>query len=285
MRKSVAAATILAAIAFGLAAPGARAAGAACRPSGKPPAATGILLLHGKQGLSVDPTTPGRYGDDWLAPLRQKVEAAGFRAIAPELPWSAGREYDRSFQQALDEIAAAAAALKERGAARLVVVGFSMGANAALGYAALRGGVAAVVVISPAHTPELPDYQAQVAASVAKARKLIAAGQGGQITTFMDTNKWKERDGSLLTTPDSFLSYFDADGDEVMPKNVVRLKPGVPLLWIAGAADAGAMALGQSYAFDKAPRNPLNRYIVVARGHLEAPNDSADQIVAWLKCL
>ena len=285
MRAMIAVPLFLAAAAFS--APDSRGAAGdlACRPSGQPPTATGVVLLHGKGALSVDVKAPGGYGNTGFEVLRKKIEQAGFRAVLPELPWSTSREYDRTYRESLDEIGVAVSALKQQGARRIVLVGHSMGGNAAVGYAGLRAGVAGVVVLSPGHVPDVPGFAKIVEPSVAKARQMMAAGQGDQITTFRDVVPWGEKNGDLLTTPRHFISYFDPKGEAVMPKNVIRFAKDVALLWIIGAQDEEGTSLGKGYAFDKAPANPLNRYIVVPGGHVDVPTNGADYVVGWLRCL
>src|SRR5713101_7164519 len=44
--------------------------------------------------------------------------------------------------------------LKSRGAKKIILIGHSLGANAAIGYAATRGPLAAVIALAPGHLPE-----------------------------------------------------------------------------------------------------------------------------------
>jgi pimeloyl-ACP methyl ester carboxylesterase len=264
------------------AAPAAPANAIACKASGHPPGMTGVVMLHGRQGGATPGSPPGS-GDYFLAPERKKIESTGFRVVEPDLPWSMSRALDRSFEESLDEVAAAIDAVKKKGAKRIVLDGFSMGANAALGYAALRGGVDAVIVVSPGLVPEYPGYERALAKTVARARASVAAGQGDLIDMYRDGAVWN---GTVITTPSRLLSYYDVNGEELMSKNVLGLKPGVPLLWIVGQNDQMGFALGSGYAFDKAPPNRINRYIVIPDGeHVTTPRLSADIVVRWLKCL
>src|SRR3569833_1097249 len=86
---------------------------------------TGIVLLHGKQ------SSPGNVGD-----IARTLRNAGCKVATPEMPWSQRREYDVPYAAALEEVASAARELQGDGATRLVVGGHSLGANAALAYAA-----------------------------------------------------------------------------------------------------------------------------------------------------
>ena len=265
-------------------APGAIAADQlACTPSGKNPHKLGVMLMHGKATFGSGHMRGGSGPTDYLAKLKTAVAAAGFRVAAPEMPWTQTRVYSASYEQAMEEIADAMAGLKRRGAQRFVVGGHSLGANAALGYAALKGGVVGVIALAPGQTPEQPSFQRKLGASVAKAKAMVAAGKGNEQAVFDDINSG-DRAGTVRTSAANYLSYFDPDGNASMPKNVARFKSGIALFWAVAEADPLSQ-LGEGYAFDKAPPNPLSRYLVLPGDHLEAPANAAALVVAWLKCL
>ena len=127
---------------------------------------TGVVFLHGKAVWS------GMFDGGIPAAL----EAEGALVASPNMPWSFIRMYGATYDDALREIDAAVADLKSRGATRVVVIGHSLGANAAIGYAARRSGVAAVVAISPGHLPETSEMRARTADAIVEARRLQAAG-------------------------------------------------------------------------------------------------------------
>ena len=133
----------------------------------------GVVLLHGKTGKP-----------EKLWGLASALEAQGFLVFTPAMPWSHNRYLDASYETALDEIAAAINQLKQQGATKIVVAGHSMGANAALAYAANRGGVAGVIMLAPGHFPDLPQFQEIVKGGVAKAREMVQSGHGTQNAEF-----------------------------------------------------------------------------------------------------
>jgi esterase/lipase len=90
----------------------------------------GVVMMHGKHG------TPAQ-----LQQLAAAVANAGFLVERPEMCWSAARIYDRSYLECFADIDAAAARLKEHGATAIVVLGMSLGGNAALGFGARRQGL------------------------------------------------------------------------------------------------------------------------------------------------
>ena len=104
----------------------------------------GVGLIHGKQGLP-------RQFESCEAPFAAK----GYLAERPEMCWSCTRIYDRPYIDCLRDIDAAIERLKSRGATAFVVVGMSLGGNAALAYGARRKGLKGIVAIAPAHPAEL----------------------------------------------------------------------------------------------------------------------------------
>jgi len=230
----------------------------------------GVVLLHGKTGK------PER-----LWGLSSKLEAQGFLVSTPAMPWSFNRYLDASYETALDEIAAAINQLKQKGATKIVVAGHSMGANAALAYAANRGGVAGVIMLAPGHFPDLPQLQEIVKEGVAKARGMVQSGRGAQNAEFPDTNQGKHF--TVNTQAQIYLSYFDPDGLGSMGRNAARLDSKIPLLVVVGDKD---MHFPQAKEiFDKAPANPLSQYLVVSADHLGTPAAAEADVVRWLKSL
>jgi pimeloyl-ACP methyl ester carboxylesterase len=230
----------------------------------------GAVFLHGK----------GVWTGAFDGGIPAALEAEGAIAVSPEMPWSFSRIYGATYEEAMGEIDAAVAGLKRRGATRIVIIGHSLGANAAIGYAARRHDVAAVIALSPGHLPETAEMRARTADAIAKARALAAAGERSR-------RIWPDRVQGIPTfataSPAVYLSMFDPDGPAVIPKNAAALR-GVPLLWVVGDSDP-IFARGRDYAFSRAPRNPKSRYIEVSAGHLTAPHAARTRVVEWLKSL
>jgi pimeloyl-ACP methyl ester carboxylesterase len=230
----------------------------------------GVVLMHGKTGK------PAKLWD-----LSSGLEAQGFLVSTPTMPWSSNRYLDASFETALDEIAAAINQLKQKGATKIVVAGHSMGANAALAYAANRGGVAGVIMLAPGHYPDLPQFQEIVKGGVAKAREMVQSGLGTQKAEFPDVNQGKHF--PVNTQAQIYLSYFDPDGLGAMGRNAARLDSKIPLLVVVGDKD---MHFPQAKEiFTKAPANPLSQYVVVSADHMGTPAAAEADVVRWLKSL
>jgi pimeloyl-ACP methyl ester carboxylesterase len=230
----------------------------------------GVVFLHGK----------GVWAGAFDGGIPAALEADGAMTVEPNMPWSISRMYGATYEEAMREIDATVAGLKGKGATRIVVIGHSLGANAAIGYAARRHGVAAVVALSPGHLPETPEMRARTSDAIAQARALVAVGEKSR-------RVWPDRVQGIPTlamaSPAVYLSMFDPDGPAVIPKNAAALH-GVPLLWVVGRSDP-IFARGRGYAFSRAPGNPKSRYIEVSAGHLAAPSVARSQVVEWLKSL
>ena len=239
-------------------------------------AGLGVVYLHGKGAW------PGALNGGILSSLREE----GALTVTPEMPWSFQHRYDKTYDQSMAEIDAAVTGLKSKGARRIVIIGHSLGANAAIGYAARRPNeLAGVVALSPGHLPEVGEMLSFVADAVARAKKLIAEGKGDVSETFPDMAQ-----GIPLVahaTPTVYLSWFDPDGPAVIPKNAAAIGAAahpVPLLWVVGKLDP-IDRRGPDYAFDAAAKNPKSKYIEVLAGHLTTPVVARKQVVAWINSL
>jgi pimeloyl-ACP methyl ester carboxylesterase len=231
----------------------------------------GIVLIHGKGGT---PTTG-------IEGLHEALRRDGALVDAPEMPWSARRIYDATYDQAMTEIDAAAERLKKAGAQKIVVIGHSLGANAAIGYGARRKGLHGVVALAPGHLPEAWALRLRTSGAIANAKKMIAAGKGNVRMSFPDLAQGIPF--QVRATPEVYLSMFDPDGPAVMPKNAAAMAD-VPLLWIVGVADPMVLH-GKDYVYGRGVRHPKSKYTVTASMHLSTPYQSRGQIIEWLKGL
>jgi pimeloyl-ACP methyl ester carboxylesterase len=232
----------------------------------------GVVLMHGKGG--------GPRGA--IAALAKGLESAGYLVSFPTMPWSEFRKFDRGFDSSLIEIDGMVAELRKKGATRIVVGGHSIGANVAIGYGAGRDGIAGILAIAPGHVPRLWAKRGLFDASLAKARAMIAAGEGDTTAQFDDSNQGTRL--TVETSPRIYLSFWDPEGPLVMQKNVSRLRAGTALLWIIGKRDR-MYKRGRKWAYSKAPSHPKNAYVVVKGGHRATPETGMDDIIAWLNRL
>ncbi|OZA23534.1 MAG: hypothetical protein B7X93_12060 [Hydrogenophilales bacterium 17-61-9] len=232
----------------------------------------GVVLLHAK-GSAPDTRN--------MRALASALESRGHLVSAPEMAWSRSRMYDATHDEAMSEIDRAVDALRQKGAVKIVVAGQSMGANAALGYAATRNGADGVIAMAPGHTPELGKTRRNAATDVQRARDLIEFGDGKEKQAFSDTNQGKR--SAVSATAEVYLSWFDPDGPAVMPKSAAAFKKPLPLLMIVGSREP--LAKGQDYIFDKAPLHPGSQFKVVDTDHNGVPGAATDEILSWLEAL
>ena len=235
-------------------------------------AETGIVIMHGKGGKNMQ-KAPTQI-------LARFLRDKGFIVAAPNMPWQADRIFDKTLEEAMIEIDGIVAELKSDGADKIVIAGHSLGANAALAYGARRDGLAGIIAMAPGHVPEL--WASRFADDVAKARAMVDAGNGDEEPEFNDINQGKTT--TFLMPAKNYLSWYDPDGEAVMPKSAARLKPGTPLMWIVGEQDRMA-GFGEAYAFAKAPAHPNSRYEVIGGGHGATPKKGKGKILKWLKGL
>jgi len=234
----------------------------------------GVVLLHGKTVGRA--SRPEQHIGALVGPLKREhvlVET-------PEMPWSTRRYLDADYETALNEIGRAVEKLKSRGASRIVVAGHSTGANAALAYAATRGGVEGVIMLAPGHRPDL--HRKRFAPYVAEAKRMIDSGRGGKSACFDDVNQGTQL--TVCTSAAIYYSYFDPDGLGSMPRSAGLLSPRIPLLYVVGTGDI-IYAAGREWLFDKAPPNPLSRYVVIEAGHIDTPSRAVPEVISWLHSL
>jgi pimeloyl-ACP methyl ester carboxylesterase len=235
----------------------------------------GVVYLHGKGGW------PGALNGGILSGLKEE----GALVATPEMPWSFHRRYDATYDQSMAEIDAAIGGLKSGGARRIVLIGVSLGANAAIGYAARNPEIAGVVALAPGHLPDVGNMRSFVSDAVARAKALVAEGKGDVPQSFPDMAQ-----GIPLTTratPSVYLSWFDPDGPAVIPRNAALIGAAaspMPLLWIVGKLDP-IDRRGPEYAFNALAKNPKSQYVEVLAGHLTTTLMARRQVIDWINGL
>jgi len=227
----------------------------------------GVVLLHGKLA------SPSKN----ISGLASRLDDKGFLVERPYMSWAGTRKYDKTYDDSMSEISDAIAKLRSRGADKIVVGGHSIGANAAIRYAALNSNIDGVLAIAPGHVPEIKGYSKKLTKSLKKAKKMVSAGKGGKSASFHDVNQGKKY--SIHVTPDIYLSFFDPNGPAVMSKNIRSIS--APIFWTLGKSDM-MNKRGKKYAFNKAPDHAMNRYVVVSGGHRDTPDRASSEIIAWL---
>jgi pimeloyl-ACP methyl ester carboxylesterase len=241
--------------------------------SGAQPASIAIIALHGKWGKP-----PG--------PLAAELQAAGYHVVSPAMPWGRDRLYDVDYPSALLEIRDEVARLRAQGFARVVLSGHSLGANAALAYAASHGDVDALMVFAPGHVPEWQFRNGDTAATLQKARTLVQAGQGdARDFEFTDFNSGNRR-RQLVASAAVYLSYYEPAGLANMAVSAKRVSTAIPVFY-AGTTQDGITRWGNGaqYAFAQLPVHPQSVYLESRATHMEVPQDVVAQSLGFLKSL
>ncbi|WP_293854680.1 alpha/beta hydrolase [uncultured Alsobacter sp.] len=249
--------------------------GSAALVAGGPPAmaaaATGAVLVHGKQD--------GPAGS--LSSVGAKLSAAGLAVEAPTMPWARGRYLSGNWAEAMGLIAGAVKSLQGRGATSVILVGHSMGCPAILSFASRASmPLAGLALTAPGHNPTFFYESGLTRESVDRARALVKAGKGAEAGTFADSNQGST--SSVTLSAADYLSFLDPMGPAVMGRYVGSIK--VPVLLAVGTSDGGAMGFAKQFG-RALLKGPKSRYVEVAAGHGGTPGQAADAIAEWAKSL
>jgi esterase/lipase len=228
----------------------------------------GVVMMHGKTG------SPKQLED-----LAARIGEAGFLTERPEMCWSRARIYDRPYLDCLAEADQATARLKAGGADTIVILGMSLGGNAALGFGARRPGLKGVIALAPASNPDELRERPPIARGLAEAEALIAAGKGDERKSFTDLNNGRQIE--VTATPKIYVSFFGKQTPGEFSANAARLT--APLLIVSGSTDPTQRGIDAVYA--RAPYDPHNAHVTVNSDHIGTPAASTDAVVAWLKSL
>lgn len=246
-------------------------AGRAAEPIAGP--RIGALVMHGKGG------TPTRHVDALVSAL----ESVGVLVEAPLMPWGKERIYDRSYEDSLAEIDGYVAKLKAAGAQRIVIIGHSIGGNAAIGYGARRQGIAGYVALAPAHNPENPVTQKAAADDVARAKAMIEAGKGDDKASFVDFNVHPQP--PAYTTAAIYYSWFAADGPAAFPGNIAGFDRSARLLWIDGPDEVQEKKRWHIPQVNAVKAMGNARYELLDARHVEVPGAAISLVLDWLRAL
>ncbi len=219
-----------------------------------------------------------------MAKLAAALDTAGYITGRPEMCWSKKRIYDKPFDACLAEIDAAIGRLKAMGATKVVLGGTSLGAVAALAYAANHPDLTGVIAIVPAADPVDPSPYPEFAASLRHARALVKADKGGEQASFSDIVTGGVN-VTVNVSPKLFMSFHGPDSPASTVKNGLSVlslpRIAVPTLWVVATQDPSQAIAPQMFA--KIPKNPLSELDKVDADHAGAPDASPAIILAWLK--
>ncbi len=212
--------------------------------------------------------------------LARDLESQGYLVSNAEMAWSGRRLYDLDYAAALKEVEAQVKQLRAKGAKRVVVAGQSMGANAAVAYAASDLDLDGLVAMAPGHFPER-GMGARLRPSLERARGMVASNRGADSEYFEDLNQGRQR--SIRMTAAIYVSYFDPDGLGAITKNIAKISKPVPVLLAVGTRDS---FYSESKAmFDSAPAHAGSRYVALETDHFNMPEVVAREMLKWLDTL
>lgn len=231
----------------------------------------GIVIMHGKGG------SPTRH----VADLARTLEGKGYLVANLEMPWSGRRNYDAPVSRAEEEIEAAVAGLRGKGAKKVFVSGHSQGGVFAL-HVAGKHAVDGVIAIAPGGSVSSPLFREKLGDSIARARKLVADGKGNEPER-LDDYEGSRGTYSILAVPAAYVTWFDPDGAMNLPRAARAANPQLPVLFVIPTRDYPALLKSSPSVFRALPPNPLTKLYEPSADHLGAPSASADEIVRWTR--
>ena len=234
-------------------------------------AAGAIVLAHGKRDVAP-------YA---LDPVVQTLRSQGYTVVTPDMPWSATRGFDAGHGDAIKSLSDAVTQLRDAGANPVFVGGHGLGANTALAVAATVK-VDGVVLIAPAHTPDVESFAAPVRTNLLRAQDAVARNEGTMILSLLDFDHRATHE--IRIRANDYVSYFQPDGTAAMSLSAARVPPGVPVLWIYGLWDV-VRDEGQDLFFSHLPANKLHRRAALLNVLGNTPKSAATDIAVWLSQL
>jgi len=230
------------------------------------PHETAIILMHGKWGSPP-------------APLDSNFSVQRFHVVSPLMPWAGVSGYDKTYEQALEEIHQLVTKLRAQGFKKIIIGGQSFGANGALAYSAVYGDVDGMMLFAPGHNPDIDkNWQPGL---VSEAKKNIKEGRPEQSITFTDFNDGG-RQRTIEARSDIFHSYFADDSLANMSKSATKIKTSIPTAVYMGNGDY-VTRMGSRYFFDRLPGHTKSKYQISSASHREVPMASFDNALDWLK--
>lgn len=234
------------------------------------PQAVGVVVMHGKGG------SPTKF----VAELASGLEAKGHLVANIEMPWSGSRNYDVNTAAAEGEIDAALTRLRAKGATRLFVAGHSQGGTFAFYYGS-KHAVDGIIAIAPGASTTSQVVREKLGGTLEEARKLVAAGKGGETARLQDFEGAKGT-YAVVCTPDNYVSWFDPDGAMNLMKSIRAMRPETPVLLVVPKSDYPGLLKAKQANFDALPRNPLTKLYEPDASHTAAPAASRDEISRWM---
>jgi pimeloyl-ACP methyl ester carboxylesterase len=231
----------------------------------------GIVIMHGKGGAPTG----------YVAELARALEGKGFLVANLEMPWSGKRNYDVTVERGEQEVEAALAGLRAKGAKKVFVSGHSQGGAFTLH---LAGKLPAdgFIAIAPGGNVANRVFQENVGGSVIRARQLVAEGKGNEPARLQD---YEGARGTypIVAIPAAYVTWFDTEGAMNMDRAARAAKPQAPILWIVGQGERPPLRKANIPLYNTLPSNPLTKLYEPNSDHVGTPSASVDEIVRWTR--
>ena len=229
----------------------------------------GIVIMHGKGG---SPT-------GLVAKLAKGLEGNGYLVANLDMPWSGSRNYDVTTAKGEEEVAAALAGLRGKGAKKVFICGHSQGGVFAL-YLAGKLAADGFITIAPGGNVAGRFFYEQISASLARARQLVAEGKGNDRAQLEDYESSKY---TIDAIPAAYVTWFDPDGAMNQERAVRAVNPRVPILWIAPTRDYPGLIKNSRPLYRQLPKHPLTQIYEPEADHRGVPTASVDEITRWTR--
>ncbi len=238
---------------------------------------TGVVILHGKEG------NPAAF-DSNIRPLANALQSIGCRVAQPEMPWARQRYMRATYEAGQAEISGVIDDLRKNGAVRIIVSGISLGANAALAYAARSGGVDGLMLFSLGLWPEHMVNRAEYAQAALEARRMIAAGRGNEGGSWPDRNV--DRVFRASTSASIWYSYHNPVGTAAVEPNFARLPDDLPLFVAAARSDQPDAGRTEALFNRRGQQPPISQFLMLSdANHFNTPERTRTQAADWVKHL
>jgi pimeloyl-ACP methyl ester carboxylesterase len=231
----------------------------------------GIVIMHGKGG---SPT-------GLVAGLARSLEGQGYLVANLEMPWSGRRNYDAPVARGEEDVEAAIAGLRGKGAKKVFVAGHSQG-GAFAAHLAGKLDVDGVICIAPGGNVDHFFFREKISSSVGRARRLIADGKGNEPAA-LDDFEGARGIYEVVAAPAVYLTWFEPDGAMNMSRAARAAKPATPLLWIVPQGEIPGLRKTNIPMFRQLPSNPMTRLYEPDSDHRSAPTASAPEIARWTR--
>jgi pimeloyl-ACP methyl ester carboxylesterase len=234
--------------------------------------AMGIVVMHGKGGR---PNAPH------ITDFVERLERQGFMVANLEMPWSGSRNYDVPVSRGEEEVAGAVADLRGKGAKKVFIAGHSQGGGFALHFGS-KHSADGIIALAPGGNVGGPVFAQKVGDALARARKLVADGKGGEPERLADY-EGKRGVYPIVSVPAAWVTWFDPDGAMNIPRAAKAMDPKIPVLFVIPTNDYPALLKSSPGVFRALPKHPLTRLYEPNADHLTVPSASVEEIARWTR--